>query len=50
MVQALEAFATRLPGFSFVTCVAAPHTRHPQKGYVTQHMSAGLLNDGDIDM
>lgn len=50
MVDALEAFAARLPNFTFVTCVADPQTRHPQQGYVTQHMSAGLLNDGEIDV
>ncbi|WP_439855986.1 benzoate 1,2-dioxygenase electron transfer component BenC [Pseudomonas yamanorum] len=50
MVEALEAFAARLPNFSFVTCVADPQTRHPRQGYVTQHMDADMLNDGSVDV
>jgi benzoate/toluate 1,2-dioxygenase reductase component len=50
MVQALEAFAARLPNFSFLTCVADPATGHPRQGYVTQHMAAEVLNDGDVDV
>lgn len=50
MVEALQAFAARLPNFSFVTCVADPATLHPQQGYVTQHMAADVLNDGDVDV
>lgn len=50
MVEALQAFAARLPGFSYVTCIADPQTGHPQQGYVTQHMAPGVLNDGDVDV
>ncbi|PMU25880.1 MULTISPECIES: benzoate 1,2-dioxygenase electron transfer component BenC [unclassified Pseudomonas] len=50
MVEALEAFAQRLPNFGFVTCVADPQTAHPRQGYVTQHMAADVLNDGDVDV
>ncbi|KAA0946003.1 MULTISPECIES: benzoate 1,2-dioxygenase electron transfer component BenC [unclassified Pseudomonas] len=50
MVEVLEAFAKRLPSFSFVTCVADPQTAHPQQGYVTQHMAKELLNDGEVDV
>ncbi|QHF44819.1 NADH oxidase [Pseudomonas sp. S35] len=50
MVEALEAFAQRLPGFGFVTCVADPQTAHPQQGYVTQHMASDVLHDGDVDV
>lgn len=50
MVDALQAFSERLPNFSFVTCVADPATAHPRQGYVTQHMSSGALNDGDVDV
>ena len=50
MVATLQAFASRLPNFSFVTCVADPATVHPRQGYVTQHMSAGALNAGDVDV
>ncbi|QEO78787.1 benzoate 1,2-dioxygenase electron transfer component BenC [Pseudomonas brassicacearum] len=50
MVEALEAFAARLPNFSFVTCVADPGTAHPRQGYVTQHMAPAVLNNGDVDV
>ncbi|KTB95214.1 NADH oxidase [Pseudomonas syringae ICMP 11293] len=50
MVDALQAFSDRLPNFSFVTCVADPATVHPCQGYVTQHMSEGALNTGDVDV
>jgi benzoate/toluate 1,2-dioxygenase reductase subunit len=33
-----------------VTCVADAATLHPQQGYVTQHMAADVLNDGDVDV
>lgn len=50
MVEALQAFSARLPGFNFVTCVADPQTAHPRQGYVTQHMASEVLNDGDVDV
>jgi benzoate/toluate 1,2-dioxygenase reductase subunit len=50
MVDSLQAFAARLPTFSFVTCVADPASVHPQKGYVTQHMAPEVLNQGDVDV
>lgn len=50
MVDVLEAFAQRLPNFSVITCVADPHTAHPRQGYVTQHMTSEVLNDGDVDV
>ncbi|PHN58433.1 NADH oxidase [Pseudomonas sp. ICMP 8385] len=50
LVEALEAFAARLPNLTLVTCVADPQTAHPRQGYVTQHMASEVLNDGDIDV
>ena len=50
MVDALEGFSDHLPNFSFVTCVADPATVHPRQGYVTQHIAAGALNAGDVDV
>ncbi|MBS7842942.1 ring-hydroxylating dioxygenase ferredoxin reductase family protein [Pseudomonas fluorescens] len=50
MVEALQAFAARLPSFNFITCVADPQTAHPRQGYVTQHMASEVLNDGDVDV
>ncbi|AZD37026.1 Benzoate 1,2-dioxygenase, ferredoxin reductase component [Pseudomonas chlororaphis subsp. aurantiaca] len=46
----LEAFAARIPNFSFSACVANPESRHPLKGYVTQHIEPQHLNDGDVDV
>lgn len=50
LLEQLEAFSQSLPGFSYVTCVADPQTPHPRQGYVTQHLPAGALNDGDVDI
>lgn len=50
MVEALEALAQRLPGFHFVTCVADTQTTHSRQGYVTEHMTPAMLNDGDVDV
>ncbi|NMX60252.1 benzoate 1,2-dioxygenase electron transfer component BenC [Pseudomonas sp. WS 5079] len=50
LVEALEAFAVRLPNLTLVTCVADPQTAHPRQGYVTQHMAGDVLNDGDVDV
>ena len=46
----LEAFAARIPNFTFAACVANPESSHPLKGYVTQHIAPGQLNDGDVDI
>ena len=49
-VAALEAYAARLPGFSFATVVAAAESAHPRKGYVTAHIAPEQLNGGDVDI
>ncbi|WP_026872243.1 benzoate 1,2-dioxygenase electron transfer component BenC [Inquilinus limosus] len=49
-VDRLEAFAARIPGFTFATCVAAADSAHPRKGYVTHHIEAGRLNGGEVDI
>lgn len=36
--------------FEYRTCVAAPESAHARKGYVTQHVEAGWLHDGDVDI
>ena len=46
----LEAFAARIPNFTFSACVANPESSYPQKGYVTQHIAPKHLNDGDVDV
>ena len=46
----LQAFAARIPNFTFSACVASPDSSYPQKGYVTQHIAPQHLNDGDVDV
>ncbi|MCL7461338.1 benzoate 1,2-dioxygenase electron transfer component BenC [Pseudomonas sp. NW5] len=46
----LEAFAAQIPNFTFAACVASPESSYPLKGYVTQHIEPGQLNDGDVDI
>ncbi|MGM0784430.1 MAG: benzoate 1,2-dioxygenase electron transfer component BenC [Pseudomonadota bacterium] len=48
--DALDAFAERLPGFSYATVVVDEASDHPRKGYVTHHMDAEVLHDGDVDV
>lgn len=50
LVEALEAYAERLPNFTFMTIVADENTEHPRKGYVTHHLEPKMLNDGDVDV
>ncbi|WP_284727894.1 benzoate 1,2-dioxygenase electron transfer component BenC [Sphingomonas psychrolutea] len=50
LVEALEAFAARMPNFNFTTVVAEEASSHPRKGWVTQHMPAEMLDDGDLDV
>lgn len=49
-MERLQAFATSIPNFSFVACVANPDSHYPQKGYVTQHIEPHHLNDGEVDI
>ncbi|HQT77429.1 MAG: NADH oxidase [Rhodospirillales bacterium 20-64-7] len=49
-IEALEDAATRLPFFSFTTCVASESSTHPRRGYVTDHLTPEQLNAGDIDI
>jgi 2-polyprenylphenol hydroxylase and related flavodoxin oxidoreductases len=46
----LEAFAARIPHFTFSACVASPESRYPHKGYVTQHIEPTHLNEGEVDI
>ncbi|MDR5739222.1 MULTISPECIES: benzoate 1,2-dioxygenase electron transfer component BenC [unclassified Caballeronia] len=50
MVEAIEAYTVKLPNFTFTTVVAEAASSHPRKGWVTQHMPAECLNDGDVDV
>jgi benzoate/toluate 1,2-dioxygenase reductase subunit len=46
----LEAFAARIPNFTFTACVASADSAYPHKGYVTQHIEPKHLNDGEVDI
>jgi benzoate/toluate 1,2-dioxygenase reductase subunit len=49
-VEALERYAETIEGFTFDTIVSHPDSEHPKKGYVTQHLLAEHLNNGDVDV
>lgn len=49
-LEALDAFAGRIPGFSYTTCVASDESRHPRRGYVTHHLDPAVLHDGEVDV
>jgi benzoate/toluate 1,2-dioxygenase reductase component len=49
-IEQLEESSTRIPGFTFSTCVAATDSAHPRKGYVMAHVESGHLNGGDVDV
>ena len=46
----LDRIAAAHPNFSYVTCVAAPDSTHPRKGYATAHVELAWMNDGDVDV
>jgi benzoate/toluate 1,2-dioxygenase reductase subunit len=50
LVEDIQSYTLRLPNFTFSTVVAATESAHPRKGWVTQHMPAECLNDGDVDV
>lgn len=50
LVERLQEYAQRIPGFTFTTCVADPATSHERQGYVTNHMPAQALHGGNVDV
>ena len=46
----LEAFAERIPGFTFACCVANEASTYPTKGYVTRYIELAHVNAGDVDV
>ncbi|WP_298960623.1 benzoate 1,2-dioxygenase electron transfer component BenC [uncultured Methylobacterium sp.] len=50
LVEELEAFARRLPNFSFQCCVADETASYAHKGYVTRYIAAEHMNAGDVDV
>ncbi|MFP3565611.1 benzoate 1,2-dioxygenase electron transfer component BenC [Paraburkholderia sp. SIMBA_030] len=49
-VDAIDAYVAKLPNFAYSTVVADTDSTHPRKGWVTQHMPAEAVNDGDVDV
>lgn len=48
--ERLNEFSRLLPNFSFAACVVDASSSQPRKGYVTQHIEASQLNDGEVDI
>ena len=46
----LEAFAKKLPNFSYAVCVVDANSEQPKKGYVTHHIAPDHLNEGNVDI
>lgn len=49
-VDAIDAYVAKLPNFTYSTVVADTGSTHPRKGWVTQHMPAEAVNEGDVDV
>jgi benzoate/toluate 1,2-dioxygenase reductase subunit len=49
-VERIEALGAHIPKFSYDTTCSGPASRHPLTGHVTDHFSAGALNNGDADV
>lgn len=46
----LDAMSARLPNFTYTTVVVDETSDHPRKGYVTHHMEADVMHDGNVDV
>jgi benzoate/toluate 1,2-dioxygenase reductase component len=49
-VDRIEALAARMPTFTYDTICSGPGSQHPLTGHVTDHLNAGALNSGDVDV
>jgi benzoate/toluate 1,2-dioxygenase reductase subunit len=49
-LQTLQDMKAALPDFDFFTCVVDLQSGHPRLGYVTQHLQAEHLHDGNVDV
>ncbi len=49
-IDKLQAFAQAMPSFSYALVVVDANSAQPKKGYVTNHLEAGQLNDGEVDI
>lgn len=48
--DALDAFVDKIPSFTYTTVVVDEASEHLRKGYVTHHMDAEVMHDGDVDV
>jgi benzoate/toluate 1,2-dioxygenase reductase subunit len=46
----LEALKAALPDFDWFTCVVDRASGHPRTGFVTDHLQADHLHEGDVDL
>jgi benzoate/toluate 1,2-dioxygenase reductase subunit len=46
----LDAFASTIPSFTYVTVVADAASPHERKGYVTHHLPDSALHCGNVDI
>ena len=49
-LESLQKLKAALPDFDFFTCVVDTDSGHPKLGYVTSHLSAEDLHDGNVDV
>jgi benzoate/toluate 1,2-dioxygenase reductase component len=49
-VERIEALRARIPKFTYDTTCSGRGSQHPLTGHVTDHFSAGALNNGDVDV
>ncbi|QRX81677.1 benzoate 1,2-dioxygenase electron transfer component BenC [Glaciimonas sp. PAMC28666] len=49
-LEQLDQIAAKHPQFEYRTCVATAESQHVRKGYVTEHVEAAWLNDGNVDI
>lgn len=48
--ERLQALTRDLPGFAYDVVVVDPGSAQPKKGYVTEHLAAPQLHDGEVDI
>ena len=49
-IEKLEEVKKNHAWFDYYTCVASEESGHERKGYVTSHVEADWLNNGDVDV
>jgi len=49
-VERIEALRALIPKFTYHTTCSGPGSQHPLTGHVTDHLSASVMNNGDVDV